>query len=79
MTFIWKRLLSTIPSLVGVIVLTFLLSHELPGDTAAYFAGPAANEASIAHVRTKFGLDRPLPVQIIHHVGDLAPAISVYS
>ncbi len=71
MSFIWKRLLATLPSLAGVVVITFLLSHALPGDPAAYFAGPAANAASIASVRQTLGLDRPLPVQFLHYVGDL--------
>src|SRR5664279_4094051 len=60
MSFVWKRLLGTVPSLVGVIVLTFFISHALPGDPAAFFAGPAANAASIASIRTTLGLDRPL-------------------
>jgi ABC-type dipeptide/oligopeptide/nickel transport system permease component len=72
MAFVWKRLLGTLPSLAGVIVVTFLLSHALPGDPAAYFAGPAANAASIAEVRAKLGLDRSLPVQFVHYLGDLA-------
>ena len=71
MSFVWKRLLGTLPSLAGVVIITFLLSHALPGDPAAYFAGPAANAASIASVRQTLGLDRPLPVQFLHYVGDL--------
>ena len=71
MTFIWKRLAGTLPSLAGVIVITFLLSHALPGDPAAYFAGPAANAASIASVRATLGLDRPLPIQFFHYLEDL--------
>ena len=72
MTFVWKRLLGTVPSLAGVIVVTFLLSHALPGDPAAFFAGPAANTSSIAEVRAKLGLDRSLPEQFLHYVSDLA-------
>ncbi len=68
---VWRRLIATIPSLLGVIVLTFLLSHALPGDPAAYFAGPAANTASIANVRRTLGLDRGLPEQFAGYVGDL--------
>jgi ABC-type dipeptide/oligopeptide/nickel transport system permease component len=71
MMFVWKRLLGTIPSLLGVIVLTFFISHALPGDPAAFFAGPAANAASIANIRATLGLDRPLPVQFFHYVSDL--------
>lgn len=72
MAFVWKRLLGTIPSLAGVIVVTFLLSHALPGDPAAYYAGPAANAESIAQVRKQLGLDRSLPVQFAHYLADLA-------
>jgi ABC-type dipeptide/oligopeptide/nickel transport system permease component len=71
MAFVWKRLLGTVPSLLGVIILTFFISHALPGDPAAFFAGPAANAASIASIRTTLGLDRPLPEQFVHYVGDL--------
>lgn len=72
MRFLWRRIIGTVPSLVGVIVVTFLLSHALPGDPAAYFAGPAANQASIAEVRTKLGLDQSLTTQFVRYVGDLA-------
>jgi peptide/nickel transport system permease protein len=71
MNFIWQRLLGTIPSLAGVIILTFLLSHALPGDPAAYFAGPAADANSIAEIRAKLKLDRPLVEQFYYYVGDL--------
>ncbi len=71
MSFVWKRLLGTVPSLMGVIVLTFFISHALPGDPAAFFAGPAANAASIANIRTTLGLDRPLPEQFLRYVNEL--------
>ena len=41
---VFKRLLFVIPSLVGVVIVTFLLTRALPGDPAAYFAGPAATK-----------------------------------
>jgi peptide/nickel transport system permease protein len=72
LVFVWKRLLGAIPSLAGVIVMTFLLSHALPGDPAVFFAGPAANATSVAEVRAKLGLDKSLPVQFVRYVGDLA-------
>ena len=55
-----KRLAGAIPSLIGVVVVTFLLSHALPGDPAVLFAGPAANAESVAQVRAHLGLDRSL-------------------
>jgi peptide/nickel transport system permease protein len=68
---IGRRMLTALPSVAGVIVVTFLLTRVLPGDTAAYFAGPAATPAAIAEIRAKLGLDQPLPVQFLHYVVDL--------
>src|SRR6266568_7752053 len=69
---LFKRLLFVIPSLVGVVIVTFLLTRALPGDPAAYFAGPAATKEAIEQIRTKLGLDQPLYLQFIRYVGDLA-------
>ncbi len=66
------RLLQAVPVIFGIIVITFLLTRALPGDPAVYFAGPAADERSIAEIRAQLGLDRPLPVQFWHYLGDLA-------
>src|ERR1043166_3354200 len=67
-----KRLLLAVPSLVGVVIVTFLLTRALPGDPAGYFAGPAATKEAIEQVRAKLGLDQPLLVQFVRYVGDLA-------
>jgi dipeptide transport system permease protein len=72
LTMILKRVAMAIPSLIGVIVVTFLLTRALPGDPAAYFAGPAATKQAIEEVRAKLGLDKPLIVQFGHYVVDLA-------
>ena len=69
---ILKRLLTVVPTLIGVIVVTFLLTRVLPGDPAVYFAGPAATPQSIAEIRKSLGLDRPLPDQFLRYVNDLA-------
>lgn len=69
---IGRRLATVIPTLIGVIVVTFLLTRVLPGDPAVYFAGPAATPQSIAEIRKGLGLDRPLPEQFVRYVGDLA-------
>jgi len=37
-----RRLIAAVPSLFGVVVITFILTRALPGDPAAYFAGGAA-------------------------------------
>lgn len=67
-----NRLMLAIPSLIGVIIVTFLLTRALPGDPAAYFAGPAATEQAIAEIRAKLGTDRPLIEQFGRYVFDLA-------
>jgi len=67
-----KRLALAVPSLIGVVIVTFLLARALPGDPAAYFAGPAATKEAIEQVRAKLGLDRPLPLQFVRYVSDLA-------
>src|SRR5476651_943580 len=55
-----KRMVLVIPNLIGVIIVTFLLTRALPGDPAAYFAGPAATKESIQQIRVSLGLDKPL-------------------
>ncbi len=69
---ILKRLATVIPTLIGVIIVTFLLTRVLPGDPAVYFAGPAATPESIAEIRKSLGLDRSLPDQFLRYVNDLA-------
>ena len=69
---ILKRLVTVIPTLIGVIIVTFLLTRVLPGDPAVYFAGPAATPESIAEIRKSLGLDRSLPDQFLRYVNDLA-------
>jgi len=69
---ILKRLLMAVPSLIGVVIVTFLLTRALPGDAAAYFAGPAATKEAVEQVRVKLGLDRSLPEQFVRYLRDLA-------
>ena len=60
-----RRLIGTLPLLVGVGVFTFVLVRILPGDPAAYYAtGPLATQEEIAQVRQALGLDRPWPEQL---------------
>jgi dipeptide transport system permease protein len=76
LTMILKRPATAIPSLIGVVIVTFLLTRALPGDPAAYFAGAAATPQAIEEVRKSLGLDQPLLVQFVRYVSDLAQAIS---
>lgn len=67
-----RRLLLALPGIAGVIVATFLLNRALPGDPAAYFAGPAATQQAVEEIRVSLGLDRSLPEQFILYMRDLA-------
>jgi len=69
---IGKRLLGALPNLLGVMVISFLLTRALPGDPAAYFAGGAATQEAVEQVRRALGLDRPLPEQFLRYVADIA-------
>jgi peptide/nickel transport system permease protein len=66
------RLVGAIPNLIGVVVVTFLLTRALPGDPAAYFAGQAATPEAVQQIRVKLGLDKPMPEQFGLYVRDLA-------
>ena len=68
---IGRRLLAAAPGLIGVVVVTFLLNRALPGDPAAFFAGPAASQQAIEEIRAKLGLDRSLPEQFVIYIRDL--------
>lgn len=58
-----RRLLLIVPVLLGVSLLTFTLSHVVPGDPARLAAGPQATAEMYEQIRREFGLDDPLPLQ----------------
>ena len=70
-TFLARRLLSTLPVLLVVAVLVFLMLRLPPGDPAAILAGDAANAEQIARIRETLGLDQPIIVQFGIWAGNL--------
>jgi peptide/nickel transport system permease protein len=72
LTIILARCLQAIPTVFGIVVVTFLLTRALPGDPAAYFAGASATPESIAEIRARLGLDQSLPRQFLGYLKDLA-------
>jgi peptide/nickel transport system permease protein len=58
-----RRLLLTIPVLLGVATLVFALIHLVPGDPAQAMLGEGASQDEVARLRTSLGLDRPLLAQ----------------
>lgn len=67
-----RRLAQAIPTLIGIVVVTFILTRALPGDPAVYFAGASADKESIARIREMLGLDKPLYVQFWYYIWQLA-------
>jgi peptide/nickel transport system permease protein len=70
--YLLRRLLATIPVMGVVAVFVFSLLHLTPGDPAAMIAGDFATADDIARIHTQLGLDRPLPVQFVAWLGQLA-------
>ncbi|MBL6957943.1 MAG: ABC transporter permease [Rhodospirillales bacterium] len=66
-----RRLLQALPSVFGVVVISFALTRALPGDPAIYFAGAMADKESIEQVRIALGLDRSWLEQFFIYVGNL--------
>lgn len=64
----------------GVCVITFIISHLIPGDPARLLAGDRASDEIVQHIRQQLGLDLPLWQQFIRYVeqllhGDLGMSI----
>ena len=66
-----RRLLLTIPVLLGVATLVFALIHLVPGDPAQAMLGEGASQEEIQRLRTSLGLDRPLLAQYTGFLGGL--------
>jgi peptide/nickel transport system permease protein len=66
-----RRLALMVPVLLGVTILTFVLSNLLPGDPAREAAGRYATREQIEAVRERLGLNQPLPVQYARYLGRL--------
>lgn len=67
-----KRLSGIIPVVFGVLLLTFLLVHLVPGDPVDVMLGESATQADRSELRADLGLDQPLPVQFAHYLNRLA-------
>ncbi len=68
--YIIRRLLQTIPVLIGVTILVFSLMHLVPGDAAKIIAGEGASDQTVENIRERLGLNDPLYVQYGTFVGN---------
>jgi peptide/nickel transport system permease protein len=72
LTYLGKRLLLFIPTLIGVVSLVFLILHATPGSPATRVLGEHATAESIAEFERRMGLDRPLIEQYVDFVWSYA-------
>ncbi len=66
-----RRLLLSIPTLAGVLVVVFLLLYVAPGDPVQSMVGERADPATIARLRAELKLDDPLPMQFAHYAAGI--------
>lgn len=69
--FTLRRLVLTVPVLLGVATLVFSLLHLVPGDPAQAMLGESASASDVGELRSKLGLDRSLPAQYVQFVSGL--------
>jgi peptide/nickel transport system permease protein len=79
-SFLLRRLVFSIPVLLGILVVTFLLARLIPGEPCTAIYGERATPELCARFAERYGLDQPLPVQFIVYVrnilsGDLGDSI----
>jgi ABC-type dipeptide/oligopeptide/nickel transport system permease component len=75
-----RRLVWSIPVLLGVSLIVFSMMHLAPGDPAQALLGPRATEQTLRVTRAALGLDQPIPVQYVRWVsgairGDLGESV----
>ncbi|HEY3314487.1 MAG TPA: ABC transporter permease [Bacillota bacterium] len=72
LNYVLRRLALLIPVLIGVTLLTFIISVAVPGDPAQMMAGAQAKPEIIAALRHKLGMDEPWPIRYVYYLRDLA-------
>jgi peptide/nickel transport system permease protein len=78
--YLLRRLLLIIPVLIGLSIITFLISHIVPGDPIRLAAGPQATAEQIQKLQEEFGVNESLPVQYLTYMrgvlrGDLGTSM----
>ena len=74
LAYLIRRVIIAIPVLLGILALTFILVHMLPGDPATVLLTPEELQGDpdiIERRRAELGLDRPLPIQYVAWLGEL--------
>ena len=69
--YIVKRILSSLVVLLGVVTITFVITHVVPSNPAAKWAGSRATAEQIEQAKIELGLDKSLPEQYVNYLGQL--------
>ncbi|WP_028401352.1 ABC transporter permease [Ectobacillus panaciterrae] len=69
--FIFRRLLQTIPVIIGVTFVVFFIMQLVPGDPAVLMAGEGASHETVQRIREQLGLDDPFFVQYFSYLSHL--------
>ena len=70
--YVGRRVLWTLPTLLLVGLMVFVLMRLVPGDPALLILGDSATPEQLAGLRAQYGLDRPIPVQFMVWLGQVA-------
>ena len=70
--FIARRLLQVVPTMAAILIVAFVLIHLAPGDPVLALAGEHGDAAYYAFMRQRFGLDQPLPRQLVTYLERVA-------
>lgn len=70
--FLLRRLLLLVPVLFGVVTVTFLIMHVLPGDPVLSLVGERYDDQTLERIRHDLGLDRPLALRYVEYLGKVA-------
>ena len=69
--FLLRRALHAVPTLFGLLIVTFLLIRIVPADPAAALAGDNATPQQIENIRHQYGFDRPILEQLVLYFGQV--------
>ena len=69
--FLLRRALHAVPTLFGLLIVTFLLIRIVPADPAAALAGDNATPQQIENIRHQYGFDRPILEQLVLYLGQV--------
>lgn len=67
-----SRLAWFVPTIVGLLIIIFTISHIIPTDPVRVLAGDNATQEQLDALRKEYGYDKPLPIQFINYLKDVA-------